>query len=113
MQDKLNFIIKESYLTELQLEKLKRLLEQFDVEVTYLKSSAGYELNLNWDTSAVYRKSSRYAGRNKIHTEIDWNQVEMLSSLWMKQEEIAERLGVNIRTFYRRKGEHRNEDPGI
>jgi len=110
MQDKLNFTVKESYLTELQLEKLKKLLEQFGVEASYKKGAAGYDLNLNWDTSTVYRKSSRYAGRNKIHTSIDWNEVELLSSLGMTQEEIADRLGVNIRTFYRRKSDYRNED---
>jgi len=110
MQDKLNFTVKESYLTELQLEKLKKLLEQFGVTVTYLKTAGGYDLNLVWDTTTVYRKSSRYAGRNKIHTSIDWNEVELLSSLGMTQEEIAERLGVNIRTFYRRKNDYRKDE---
>lgn len=109
MQDKLSFTVKENYLTKLQLEKLQKLLEQFGVSVSYLKVSGGYDVNLNWDTSSVYRKSSRYAGRNKIHTEIDWNQVDLLSSLGMTNEEIAERLGVNIRTFYRRKNDHKAE----
>ena len=109
MQDKLSFTVKENYLTELQLEKFKKLLEQFGVDVSFLKVTGGYDVNLNWDTSSVYRKSSRYAGRNKLHTEIDWNQVELLSSLGMTNEEIADRLGVNIRTFYRRKNDHKAE----
>jgi len=110
MQDKLNFTVKESYLTELQLEKLKKLLEQFGVDVSFLKVSSGYDVNMYWDTSEVYRKSTRYAGRNKVNTSIDWAQVDLLSSLGMTNEEIAERLGVNIRTFYRRKNDHKAED---
>lgn len=110
MQDKLNLIVKESFLTELQLEKLKKLLDQFGVEVLYEKSKEGYNLNMSWDSSDVYRRSSRYAGRNKINTRIDWTQVDYLSSLGMTNEEISERLGVNIRTFYRRKSEHKKEN---
>ena len=110
MQDKLNLIIKENFLTELQLEKLKKLLDQFGVEVLYEKSKEGYNLNMSWDSSDVYRRSSRYAGRNKINTRIDWTQVDYLSSLGMTNEEISERLGVNIRTFYRRKSEHKKEN---
>lgn len=110
MQDKLNLIVKENFLTELQLEKLKKLLDQFGVEVLYEKSKEGYNLNMSWDSSDVYRRSSRYAGRNKINTRIDWTQVDYLSSLGMTNEEISERLGVNIRTFYRRKSEHKKEN---
>lgn len=110
MQDKLNLIVKETFLTELQLEKLQKLLVQFGVDVRYNKSKEGYDLNMTWDSSEVYRKSSRYAGRNKINTKIDWTQVEYLSSLGMTNEEISERMGVNIRTFYRRKSDHRKEN---
>ncbi len=110
MQDKLNLIVKENFLTELQLEKLKKLLDQFGVEVLYEKTKEGYNLNMSWDSSDVYRRSSRYAGRNKINTRIDWTQVDYLSSLGMTNEEISERLGVNIRTFYRRKSEHKKEN---
>lgn len=110
MQDKLNLIVKENFLTELQLEKLKKLLDQFGVEVLYEKSKEGYNLNMSWDSSDVYRRSSRYAGRNKINTRIDWTQVDYLSSLGMTNEEISARLGVNIRTFYRRKSEHKKEN---
>ena len=110
MQDKLNLIVKDNFLTELQLEKLKKLLEQFGVEVLYEKSKEGYNLNMSWDSSDVYRRSSRYAGRNKINTCIDWTQVDYLSSLGMTNEEISERLGVNIRTFYRRKSDHKKDN---
>lgn len=113
MQDKLNLTVKENFLTDLQLEKLKKLLEQFGVEVYYDKTKDGYELNLQWDSSDVYRKSSRYAGRNKLGTKIDWTQVDYLSSIGMTNEEISERLGVNIRTFYRRKADNRKENESI
>ena len=109
MQDKLNFQVKETFLTELQLDKLKKLLEQFGVDVNYKKAKDSYDLNMSWDSSDVYRKSSRYAGRTKIGTGIDWTQVDYLSSLGMTNDEISERLGVNIRTFYRRKSDHRKE----
>ncbi|MDO4938758.1 MAG: hypothetical protein Q4E54_02215 [Lachnospiraceae bacterium] len=110
MQDKLNLKVKENFLTELQLEKLKKLLEQFGVEVVYSRAKDGYDLNLLWDSSEVYRKSSRYAGRNKKGTDIDWTQVDYLSSLGMTNDEISDRLGVNIRTFYRRKSDHKKEN---
>lgn len=114
MQDKLNFQIKDQFLTDMQLEKLKKLLNQFGVETTYNKSKEdSYSLELTWDSSSVYRKSNRYAGRNKIDTNIDWNEVELLSSLGMTNENIAERLGVNIRTFYRRKNENKNKENEI
>ena len=110
MQDKLNFTIKDSFLADMQLEKLKKLLVPFGVDVFYQKKGDEYSLDLNWDTSSVYRKSSRYAGRNKIHTNLDWNQVEYLKSIGMTNDEISEHLGVNIRTFYRRKSDHRQEE---
>ena len=108
MQDKLNFIVKENYLTALQLDKLKKLLEQFGVNTIYEKRGDSYNLDLNWDTSSVYRKSTRYAGRNKKHTDIDWNQVEYLKSIGMTNDEISDHLGVNIRTFYRRQADFKN-----
>ena len=58
MQDKLNFQVKETFLTELQLDKLKKLLEQFGVDVNYKKAKDSYDLNMSWDSSDVYRKSS-------------------------------------------------------
>ena len=109
MQDKLNLTVKDTFLADMQLEKLKKLLEQFGVEVFYEKGKDGYSLDLHWDTADVYRKSNRYAGRNKIHTKIDWTQVDYLSSLGMTNDEISERLGVNIRTFYRRKSDHKKD----
>ena len=110
MQDKLNLTVKDTFLADMQLEKLKKLLEQFGVDVLYEKRKDSYNLDLLWDTSEVYRKSNRYAGRNKIHTKIDWTQVDYLSSLGMTNDEISDRLGVNIRTFYRRKSDHRKEN---
>jgi len=110
MIDKLNFVVKENFLTELQLEKLKKVLEPIGIDVTYEKKGENFNLDMQWDASAVYRKSSRYAGRNKIHTAIDWNQVEYLKSIGMTNDEISEHLGVNIRTFYRRQSDHRKDD---
>ena len=107
MQDNLNFTVKENFLTELQLEKLQKLLAQFGVDVVYRKTGEEYILDLLWDNSTVYKKSNRYAGRNKIHTNLDWDQVAMLKSMGMTNDEISEHLGVNIRTYYRRKSERK------
>lgn len=107
MQDNLNFTVKDNFLAELQLEKLQKLLAQFGVDVIYKKSGADYNVDLMWDTSNVYKKSTRYAGRNKIHTNLDWDQVSMLKSMGMTNDEISDHLGVNIRTYYRRKSEHK------
>lgn len=106
----MNFTVKENFLTELQLEKLQKLLGQFGVEAIYKKVGSDYNLDLLWDTSNVYKKSNRYAGRNKIHTNLDWDQVRMLKSMGMTNDEISEHLGVNIRTYYRRQSEHKKEN---
>ena len=37
MQDKLNLTVKDSFLADMQLEKLKKLLEQFGVDAVYEK----------------------------------------------------------------------------
>ena len=107
MQDYLNLTVKDTFLTDLQLEKLERLVEPFGVKVAYSKCKEGYNVNLSWDTSAVNRKSSRYAGRNKVATDIDWTQVDYLKSMGMTNDEISDHLGVNIRTYYRRQAENK------
>ena len=107
MKDNLNFTVKDTFLTDLQLEKLARTLEQFDMHVYYKKIDEDFVLDISWDPSKVYRKSSRYAGRHKQATDIDWNQVEYLKSIGMTNEEISEHIGVNLRTFYRRKNDHK------
>ena len=110
MQDSLNFIVKDNFLTDLQLEKLEKLLGPFGVSVNFKKCKEGYNLDLSWDSSTVSRKSSRYAGRNKIATNIDWTQVDYLKSIGMTNDEISDHLGVNIRTYYRRQAENKQKE---
>ena len=110
MQDNLNFIVKDNFLTDMQLEKLKKVLAPMGIDVRFEKKGGAYNLDMSWDSSAVYRKSSRYAGRNKIHTDLDWNQISYLESLGMTNDEICDHLGVNIRTYYRRKSEHKKDN---
>ncbi len=107
MKEKLNFVVKENNLTQLQLEKLKKTFGQMDVDVSYSRCEGGFDLSFAWDSSEIYRRSSRYAGRSRIEKPIDWDQVEFWRSLGMQNEEIADRLGYNIRTFYRRQHEYR------
>ena len=109
MRDSLDFIVKDRFLTDLQLEKLQKTLAPFGIEVNYRKGEGEYDLNLNWDPSKVYKKSNRYAGRHKEGTGIDWEQVKYLKQMGMTNEEIADHLGVNIRTFYRRKNDKKAE----
>jgi len=110
MRDNLNFTVKDQFLTDLQLEKLARTLEPFDISVTYKKNDGEYSLDMSWDPSKVYRRSNRYAGRHKEGTGIDWEQVNYLKNIGMTNEEVAEHLGVNIRTFYRRKNDRKETE---
>ena len=109
MQDNLNFVVKDNFLTDMQLDKLKRVLSPMGIDVRYEKKGDSYNLDMMWDSSVVYRKSNRYAGRSKIHTDLDWDQIDHLKALGMTNDEISDHLGVNIRTFYRRQSDHKKD----
>ena len=60
-----------------------------------------------YDEDALKTLLGRNAGRVRLNSEqLTWNQACILKESGYKNSEIAERAGVSLRTFYRRRKEY-------
>lgn len=101
MKETIKFGIQETIETELASKKLKEILSDTGILVTY--DADRKSLIFNFDTTEVRRKTSRNAGRKRKSDSLHMTVGEVKELMkGSRPEEIYNMLDVSKATYYRR-----------